>query len=217
MLVKDVMDHHPVTINLETSVDVARQLMRERHISAIPVLDNNILKGLATHNSLMINPDLVGSHDLMELSEFLAELKIKRAMIKGPDLITISPDKTVEEASHLMLQEKVGCLPVVNEKLLVGLITRGDLLVQLTEMMAINMPSTRATVRMPMIKGEMAKLVCAISNAGLGIMCSGVIRDRSDAGYVNMVIKIRNTTVEDLESILKDVPDQRIIDIRSMS
>ncbi len=217
MLIKDIMDHHPVTIQPNTTVAEARQLLQERHLSAIPVVENkNRLKGLVTHNCLMINPDLVGSHDIMELSEFLADLKVKKAMIKGPDLICISQDKTIEEASSLMLREKVGCLPVVEEKRLIGLITRDDLLIQLTEMMVADMPAVRATLRVPMVRGEMAKLVNAISKAGLGILASGLTVEHPDDAYCRVVIKTRNTTINELTAILQAVPDQELLDIREM-
>ena len=127
--------------------------MRERHTSCIPVVEKRKrLKGLATRHSLMINPDMVGSHDIMTLSQLVAELKIKNAMIKGPNLITITAEQTIEEASKLMLDEAVGCLPVVDDKALVGLITRDDLLAELTEMMGVDIPSIRVTIRMPNCK-----------------------------------------------------------------
>jgi acetoin utilization protein AcuB len=218
MLVKDVMDHHPVTVTPDTPVAEVRQLMRERHTSSIPVVENRkLLKGLATRHSLMINPDMVGSHDIITLSQLVAELKIKKAMIKGPDLITIHSDQTIEEASKMMLDEAVGCLPVVEEKvLLVGLITRDDLLAQLTEMMSLDMHSVRVTVRMPMVKGETAKLVNALSKAGLGLFASGTSRERTDEGYCRMVIKIRDTSLQNVKGIISSIPNQQIIDIREM-
>jgi acetoin utilization protein AcuB len=217
MLVKDVMDHHPVTVTPDTPVAEVRQLIRERQTYAIPVNEKRkSLKGLATRPSLMINPDMVGSHDIATLSKMVAELKIKKAMIKGPDLMTIQPDQTIEETSKLMLDEAVGSLPVVEDKVLVGLITRDDLLAQLTEMMGSNIPCIRVTLRIPTVKGEIAKLTAALSQGGLGIYANETLSEKSGEGYWHMVVKIRNTTMETVKEIINTIPDHRIIDIREM-
>ena len=217
MLVKDVMDGHPVTATPDDPVAEVRRLMRARHTAYVPVVeDGNILKGLATRHSLMINPDLVGSHDIITLSQFVADLKIKKAMIKGPDLIAIHQDQTIEEASKLMLDEEVGCLPVVERDMLQGIVTRDDLLAQFTEMMYADLPSVRVTIRMPMVKGEMVKLVNALGRAGLGIFASGSIREHSGEEYCRMVVKIRNASLDDVEGIVSNIPGQEIVDIRNM-
>ena len=216
MLVKDVMDHHPVTITPDTPVAEVRQLMGERRTYAVPVVEKRkLLKGLATRSSLMINPDMVGSHDLVTLTKMVAELKIKKAMIKGPDLITIQPNQTIEQASKLMLDESVASLPVVEDKVFVGLITRDDLLAQLTDMMGADIPSIRVALRIPNVKGELAKLAAAFSQGGLGIYACGTISEPGQRDC-HMVVKTRNTSLETVKNIINTIPEHRIIDIREM-
>ena len=79
---------------------------------------------------------------------------------------------------------------MVEEKVLLGLITRDDPLAQLTEMMAVEIPSIRVTIRMPNVKGKIAKLAKALSEAGLGIAASGICREPTWRGYTRTVVKI---------------------------
>lgn len=217
MLVKDVMDHHPVFVDPNMPVSEVRRLIGEQHSHYIPVVGNGkVLKGLATRQTLLIDPDLLGSLDMVDVASYVSTLKVKKVMIKADDVITISPEKTIEEAAKLMVDQEVGCLPVVNKKVVQGMLTSDDILAQLTEMMMTTTTSVRATMRMPYRVGEMAKLVNAVSAAGWGIGAAGGGYDRKKEGYWQQVIKIRNAQLADIEKVLKQIPDQELVDIRQM-
>ena len=62
-----------------------------------------------------------------ENKEFLDSIRVSEVMSKN--VVTINPDATIEEAAQVMIDKKVGCLPVVKEKdKLIGLITETDVL-----------------------------------------------------------------------------------------
>ena len=217
MLVKDIMDQHPVLSNSNMSVLEVRQLMSEQGIRHIPVVvDGKVLVGLITRSSLMINPDILGSLDVMDLAHYVSQLKVEKVMIKAEDVAFTEPSQPIELAAKHMLDKKVGCLPVMEGMVVAGLVTTEDLLARLTEMMTANVHAVRATLTMPMKKGEMAKLVNAISNAGWGIIASGGGLHHRYPGKWLEVVKIRNVPLEQVKKVLSEVDGQELIDIRQM-
>ncbi|NIO72219.1 MAG: CBS domain-containing protein, partial [Anaerolineae bacterium] len=105
-------------------------------------------------------------------------------------------------AAQLMVQNKIGCLPVLEEGIVVGIITETDLLAQLMEMMAIRVPGVRATVRMPNEKGELAKLVSAIAAQGWGILACGGVPTPKEPSKWDAVVKIQYVSKEEVVAAL---------------
>jgi len=86
---------------------------------------------LMTRERLRIPPADLGSLNMWEITRYLSELKVKDIMVTEKDLLTIGPAATVEEAAKTMAEHRYGCLPVVEENVVVGIITETDLLVKL--------------------------------------------------------------------------------------
>ncbi len=108
------------TVSSEDLLDLAASLMDWRHIKHVPVEDKDgRLVGLITHRTLLRQLTKSAS----ERSEALA---VKDVMTRSP--ITVSPSTATLEALRLMRQHRIGCLPVVKNEKLVGLITQTDLL-----------------------------------------------------------------------------------------
>jgi acetoin utilization protein AcuB len=215
MLVKNFMNNHPISVHPEMSVKEVKRLMGESQIAYLPVIDTNKkLIGLVTHHSLMIEPDLLSSLDVCDLGHYYNNLTVQKAMIKTIQVVTISKEYTLEEAACLMLEKKVGCLPVVEDGNLVGLVTNDDLLMYLAQMLGTRRPAIRATIHMPNKVGELGKMVAAISSQGWGILATGGTPDSDNKGSWVQVVKIRNVTLEQVKKILSNIPDQYILDIR---
>lgn len=108
------------TVRPEDLVDLAANLMHWKHIRHIPVEDNEgKLVGLISHRDLLQLFALGKTNDTSEL--------IVREIMKQ-NLITIAPETSTLEALSLMREKKIGCLPVVKNKKLIGLITAHDFL-----------------------------------------------------------------------------------------
>jgi predicted transcriptional regulator len=109
------------TVHPEDVVDLAASLVDWRHIRHVPVEDNEgRLVGLVSHRSLL---RLVGLG--MKGAE-RQPVAVKDIMKKEP--VTVTPGTATLEAIELMRQRRVGCLPVVEEGRLVGIITERDLI-----------------------------------------------------------------------------------------
>ena len=138
-------------------------------------------------------------------------------MVKAKDVITVDQDPTIEEAARLMVEKKIGCLPVLEGKVVIGIITETDLLAQLAEMMGTRRQGVRVTMRMSNDKpGELARLVNAINAQGWGIMALGGAPTPKDSAQWDAVVKIRSVAKDELVAVLEQVEGQQIVDVREI-
>lgn len=215
MLVKDYMTRHPFLAEPSMSIVEAQRLMGENNIRHLPVVGaGKRLLGLVTRSSLLVDPGRLSSLDVWEIARYLGALVVKDVMIKAKDVITIHPDATIEDAARLMVERKIGCLPVVDDEFVVGILTDSDIMAHLMQMMAATTPAVRATVRMPDVRGELAKLVGAIAAQGWGILALGGAPVPREPGKWDAVVKIRYVTKEQVVAALSQVEGQQIVDIR---
>ena len=140
----------PIVVNQDNNIMDVIELFRKHKISGAPVVDNDnvivgiisesdIIKTLTTHDE-DINIILPSPFDLIELplkttlkiEEFKEDIqnalktKVKDVMTK--DVITISPDTSINDAANIMVKNNIKRLPVIKNDTLVGIITRGDLM-----------------------------------------------------------------------------------------
>jgi acetoin utilization protein AcuB len=133
MLVKERMKRDPVTVKKDDSFRYALKLIRKEGIRHLPVLDGKRLVGIITDRDLRQSaPSPATTLEVHELNYLLERLKIEAIMTKK--VITVPPDSSLLAAAKLLLTHKIGCLPVVEQEELVGIITEGDLLRALVEM-----------------------------------------------------------------------------------
>lgn len=217
MLVKDYMTKHPLMVQPTMSIVEAQRFMGENNIRHLPIVGKGKrLLGLVTGQTLLVRPATLGSLNVWEINRFLSKLTVGDVMVKAKDVITIGKDAMIEEAARIMVEKKIGCLPVLEEGIVIGIITEIDLLAELMEMMATRVPSVRVTVRMPNQKGELAKLVGAISAQGWGILACGGVPSPEDPTKWDAVIKIRNVPKGEIIAALEKVEDQEIVDVREV-
>ena len=195
MLVRDYMIKHPPMAEPTMSV-VGKRLM-----------------GLLTPQAMLIDPRRLASLDIWEITRLLSDLKVKDVMVKARDVVRIDPDTPIERAANVMAENQIGCLPVVSEEIVVGLITESDLLTILAEMMSGRVSGVRVTVRMPMIRGELAKLVTAIAQQGWGIDAMGGVVCQKDPNKWDAVVKLR-ASQQEVVAALGVIEGQEIIDVR---
>lgn len=215
MFVKDYMTKHPVMVEPTMSVVEAQGIMAETHVRHLPVTEKGKrLVGLLTRQRLRISPTELGSLNVWEITRYLSNLSVKDVMIKGKDVITVEPDATLEEAAQIMVQNKIGCLPALEEGIVVGIITEVDMLVELSDLLGGGAPGVRVTMRVPDRIGEFAKITSAMASQGWGIYASGGVPTPRKPGYWDIVIKVRDVSQEELVTALSGIEDQDIVDVR---
>jgi len=215
MLVKDYMTRHPIMIPPSMAAAEAQKIMSENKVRHLPVVgDGKRPLGLVTRQSLRIPPAELGSLNVWEITRFLSELKVKDIMVPAKELSTIGPDATLEEAAQVMADNRYGCLPVVEENVVVGIITETDLLVQLADLLGGYIPGVRVTVRLPGKIGGYAQIINAISAKGWGMYATGSVRAPKREGYWDIVLKVRDVSKDDLLGVLNQLESCEIIDVR---
>lgn len=218
MLVKDCMTRHPILISPETPASEAQKIMAENNIRHLPVTgDGKRLKGLITRQSFALAPDVLASLDVWDITRYLSGLNVKNIMLDASKVYTISSEKTVERAARIMNEHKIGCLPVVEDgDVVMGIITESDLLDALQMMLGMPETGVRVTVRLPDRPGEFAKLSSALREHDMGVIGIGTYPSRGHEGYWDVVMKIRKVSQDEVASVLGDIPDQTIIDLRDV-
>ncbi len=215
MFVKDYMTRHPVMVEPTTDVVEAQGIMAETNVRHLPVIESGKrLVGLVTRERMRIPPTELASLNVWEITRFLSNLSVEDVMVKQKDVITIDPNATLEEAAQIMVNNKVGCLPVLEEGVVVGIITEIDMMVQLVDLLGGSVPGVRVTIRMPNRKGELAKIASAISAKGWGIYASGGVIAPKQPDYWDCVIKMRDVPRDELMAVLNGIEGQEILDIR---
>ncbi|MCF6157183.1 MAG: CBS domain-containing protein [wastewater metagenome] len=126
MLVKDVMKTQLVTLNADSKLGFASDIMYLGRIRHLPVVRGDTLVGILTQRDLYRASLTSILTNWKENREFLDSINVSEVMVKN--VTTISPDAAVEEAAKVMIDRKVGCLPVVKDAALLGLITETDIL-----------------------------------------------------------------------------------------
>jgi CBS domain-containing protein len=126
IIVKDIMTTDPWTLKATDSLDTARQLMTEKHIRHIPIVDEQGgLVGLVTHRDLLAAsiPSLV---DMGDEQRMAMEASTPLQQIMTTQLSVASATMNLRQAALRLQEHKYGCLPVVTKGKLVGIITDSD-------------------------------------------------------------------------------------------
>ena len=133
MLIKEYMTAKVITLDENTSILEAADLMKKNKIRRFPVVRDKKLVGIVTDRDLrsaapsqVITLDEQERQLLPELHALLANTKIKDIM--NQNVITVDPEDTVVKAAQLMLKHRISGIPVVVGPVLLGIITEGDLL-----------------------------------------------------------------------------------------
>lgn len=174
MLVRDRMTPNPTTITTETSLKEALDLVRSNPFRHLPVLDENgKLVGIVTEKSLVYaSPTPTTTLSVFEVDYILSRTKI--GQIIHDDVITVEPDLPIEEAARIMVDHRFGCLPVVKNDELVGIISDTDVFRVFVEGMGGGHPSLRVTVVVPEEVGSLARITSAVVGLGGNIYSLGI-------------------------------------------
>jgi len=124
---REIMTGSPVTLKPDDNLDLASDIISLGRIRHIPIVDGNRLVGIVTERDL-IGPAAAQIFGLKNKSKaaLLKSVKIKEVMKKR--VITVAPDTAIKDIAHLMADKKIGCVPVVSDGVVVGLVTTTNIL-----------------------------------------------------------------------------------------
>jgi acetoin utilization protein AcuB len=195
MLVKDRMTIKPVTITPGTSFPDAFQIMREKRIRHLPVVNEKgkLIGVVARTDLLHASPSMATTLSVFEMNFLLANLHVGKIMSAPP--ITVSEEAPLEEAARVMVQNKIGCLPVMHGGDLVGMITETDIFETFVEILGGEEASLRVTVRVPDVRGELSRLAGVIARLG-GNICSVAMFRGEEPEHVFLTFRLEGVDEE---------------------
>ncbi|HEX9114586.1 MAG TPA: CBS domain-containing protein [Anaerolineae bacterium] len=165
MLVGRWMTPDPKTISPSVSVAEATERMQRERVRRFPVVDHDRLLGIVSLDDLLrASPSVVTSLNVWEISYLLNKVTVRDVMTR--DVITVTEDVPLEEAAKIMLQKKIGGLPVVRDGHVVGIITESDIFRIFTQLLGSMEPGIRLTILAPYFKGSLAQISSAITQRG---------------------------------------------------
>ena len=126
-VVREIMMGSPVTLKPDETLDLANDVISLGRIRHIPIMEDGRLVGLLSERDMMgAATTTIFGLKRKSKSALLKSVLIKDVMKKK--VVTVKPDTPIKDAAHLMKEKKIGCVPVVNEGSLVGLVTTTDIL-----------------------------------------------------------------------------------------
>jgi len=195
------MSHPVFTVQPETPITKAHELMDREKIHRAPVVKNGKLVGIVTINDIMkAYPSSATSLAVWEVTSLLAKITVKDIMVKN--VRTVQESTSIEEAARIMADNKVSALPVMRENELVGIITETDLFRIMLEMLGARHPGVRFSVLMPYRPGEIAKLSQAIYQRNGNIIALSTFEGDTSSDFM-MTVKVEGIELEELRKIVE--------------
>ncbi|MEA3352119.1 MAG: CBS domain-containing protein [Chloroflexota bacterium] len=216
MLVKDRMTPDPICGGPEMPVTEARALMIENSFRHLPILDEEQrLIGLVTRSTLLSAlPSDISNFSRFEITYTLAKIKARAVMLK--DITTIGDDTPIEEAARIMAEERIGCLPVMRDGHLVGIITDNDIFNIMVDLLGARRHGIRVSVLQPDRVGAIARLTNAIAEAGGYLSVNvGYYPENIPDAWIS-VCKVNNIDKKQLTEVINNLEDMSIYDLREI-
>lgn len=212
MLVGERMSHPIIVAPPEMPIMEAMELMRREHIRRLPVVKNGKLVGIVSDKDLLnASPSPATSLSVWEMNYLISKILLADVMTK--EVITVKEDTPIEEAARIMADNKIGGLPVMRDNKVVGIITETDLFKIFLELMGARDMGVRATVLVPDVKGELAKLTKAIADAGGNFVAFGQFAGE-DPSTREVTFKVSGVSIDDLRKAIEPVVE-KVKDIRT--
>jgi len=201
MLVRKKMKKDLITITKDERMTTARKIMKEKNIRHLPVVDGKKLIGLVTNMDIRkAEASPATSLEIRELHYLLDKLTVGEIMTRN--VISISPDISVEEATTLLHDNKIGCLPVVEDGNLVGLLTENDVMEILIDVMGMKEKGSRLEVVVEDKPGALADVTRIIKEHNVNII--SVVTDVTDElGKRVVVFKLKTFYFEPIKKALE--------------
>ena len=208
MIIERRMTKNLITATPEMNIQEAATIMNREKIHSLPIIDKKgEFVGLITDKDIAkAAPSPVSTLSAYETNYLLVKLTVKKLMCKNP--VAISKGTTVEEASRIMVDEGVSCLPVLEGKKLVGIVSKTDMLKMLLELFGAR------HFGVCIKPGTIAVISHALAERGMDIISLGTFMG-TDASNAICTIKVQGGSLSQVLDIVKPFVMQ-ILDVREV-
>ncbi len=173
MIVEEIMTIDLVTIKESDSLRRAQELMVEKSIRHLPVVNKKKLLGIITESDIrgaFVFNDSPKEGKLVNFDP--SKMPVKDYMTRDP--LTVTPDTNIEDAALVIYRNKIGGLPVVQNGKLEGVVTILDMLGLFIDMMSLLESSSRIDVLVDKNQKSIDKVTGIITGHGLEIISTGI-------------------------------------------
>ncbi len=173
MIAEEVMVKKVITIKGDDTLDTAQGLMVKNSIRHLPVVNGGELVGILTESDIrgaFLSEIHLKSNTAPKLDP--KTMKVKNHMTRDP--LTVVPETNIEDAALLIYENKIGCLPVVRDNNMVGIISIMDILGLFIDMMGIIHSSSRIDVVMGKASKNFDKVSGIFHDHGINIISVGM-------------------------------------------
>lgn len=206
MLIRNWMTTEVVSVTPDTSLLKLSKLMRDKSVRRLPVLDGGLVVGIISDRDVRdASPSKATTLDMYEVHYLLAEIKAKDIMTEHP--VTIKPTDTVEKAAMVMLDKKIGGLPVVDENgVMVGIISDQDVFKALVNITGVRDGGIQLGMEIPNEAGAMRPIFDLLRKHGARIL--SVLSTNNQEGRRNVFLRLRDLADEAAkEALLREVQE----------
>jgi acetoin utilization protein AcuB len=146
------------------------------------------------------------------MPELLSRVKVRDVMSRP--VIMVGPDIPIEEAARLLADHKIGGMPVVDNRRLIGIVTETDLFRTMVDLFGARRKGLRLTFSVEDHRGTLAQLVGEITRQGGSIISIAVFRG-ADQHHPTIVTKVEDADEERMLAMLRG-RGATIVDVRRM-
>jgi acetoin utilization protein AcuB len=205
MFVGKRMKRNVITVSRGDTLKFASNVLHENRIHQLPVVEHGELVGFVSGTD--IRNSTFETSTVTQLGKILVKNKTVEEIMTR-EVLTVSPWDTVEDALLIFHKRRLGALPVVEGKKLVGIITKADVLAAFCDTLRIEEPGVRIEVLLPRETGSLVALVRKLGELNTEIR--SLILSPLREGFVAF-IRISTIDVAPVKKALKDagfsVPD----------
>jgi acetoin utilization protein AcuB len=211
MLVDERMSQRVISIPPEMSIPEALALFKKHQIHRAPVMKDGKMMGIVTESDLLnASPSPVSTLSVWEMNYLMSKVPVKQVMTKK--VITVEVGTPIEDAAHIMVDAKIGGMPVTKDGRIVGIITETDLFKVFMELMGTHEKGVRVSLLAEDKPGEIARISRLVSDAGGNFLGFGSFAGPNPS-LMNVTFKVTGVKKEDIKKVLgKNV--KKILDIR---
>jgi acetoin utilization protein AcuB len=186
MIIESIMNTSVPTLTPTNSIKDALQLLKEKRIRHIPIVNaEQEVLGVVTDRDLKeATPSSLVNIENLEI----LDLPLEQIMTKNP--MTGHPLDFVEEAASIFYDNRIGCLPIVSQGKLVGMITESDLLYKFIELTGVHQPGSHIEIRVPNRTGILYEVAKVFYEQNINVLSVLVYPDKVDSNSKILVLRV---------------------------
>ncbi|MGZ9149137.1 MAG: CBS and ACT domain-containing protein [Candidatus Deferrimicrobiaceae bacterium] len=190
------MKRNPVFVDEGDSMKKAMDLLKEHEIRHLPVLkDGERLVGILSERDIkQASPSPATALEIREIYYLLDKIKVKQIMTRRP--YTVCSTAPIEEAALILREKRIGCLPVVDDGKLVGILTETDIIDAFIAGMGVNGPGYRIELVLENRPGKLLELLKLLKDFNANVVSVATAAHDDPAKIINILrIETRNYKV----------------------